>query len=102
MKTILIKNVSAAEVSIDDLGHRIPAGESLDASDHFSGTCLLKSADLDALLTAGTLVINDGTNDLNVTKGKAYLDPCSFLSSNGKIWMLTVDDNGILETTEVL
>lgn len=81
MATLTLKNTSGAGILIDDVGAVIAAL----GQDTYLNLTLLRSLAASpfvrALVTAGTLVVNDGTSDLAVVEGLGYLD--SLWSSAG-------------------
>ena len=73
MWTVIIKNSGGAPVEIADLGISIPASSQITMSDQFSFEEIAGSDDLRDLVTAGTLVLNDGSSDLSSANGTLYL-----------------------------
>ena len=82
--TAILKNNSGSSVTVDDLGLVIANATQIDAHLQFMYGELTNSDDLKTLLTAGTLVLNDGTADLNTTDSVDYLTRVhkEFLSDN--------------------
>lgn len=74
MVTLTLKNTSGSPVLIDDVGVFIPAS----GQDTYSNLTLIRTLSASQFVrqfvTAGTLVVNDGTADLPVLEGLAYLD----------------------------
>lgn len=70
-KTLILKNTTGSNITIR--GRVISASNQRDFSDF--DMLLLKEdeTNLSALVDAGTLVVNDGDNDLPVTHGKAWI-----------------------------
>ena len=73
MWTIIIKNSGGASVLVEDLGLPVPAGGQVTLSEGWTYPKIAGSDDLRALVGAGTLVVNDGTSDLDATTGVAFL-----------------------------
>ena len=74
MATLVLKNTTAAIVTITDASAVIiPASGQDTYNDPPMIVQLAKSQVLQALVTAGTLVVNDGTSDLIVAVGLQYL-----------------------------
>lgn len=74
--TIIVKNNGGLPVGIEDLGISIPAGsqeEFVGADGLFSLSEVADSKDLAAAVTAGTLVVNDGTSDLSAADGTKHV-----------------------------
>lgn len=67
-----IKNTTGADVSIDDIGITIPANTTWTApiGEYKS---LAASNDIETLINAGTLVVNDGLDDLKAAAGIQFL-----------------------------
>lgn len=73
MWTIIIKNSGGSAIEIQDLGISIPAAGQVELSDQFTFPQIAGSDDLRGLVSAGTLVLNDGVADLNASTGEAFL-----------------------------
>lgn len=73
MWEVIIKNGGGSAVEIADLGISIPASGQETLSEQFTFPEIAESDDLRSLVEAGTLVVNDGIQDLNATAGKAFL-----------------------------
>ncbi len=73
MWTCIIKNNGASPVTIEDLGISIDATSQIDFHELFDYTEIADSDDLRDLVTAGTLVINDGSSDLSSADGVEFL-----------------------------
>jgi len=73
MWTCIIKNDGASPVMIEDLGITVDATSQIDFHEQFDYTDIADSDDLRDLVTAGTLVINDGTSDLSPADGTDFL-----------------------------
>ena len=68
--TIIVKNNSGSDVAINDLGIlSVPDGGQRDLTASFEPSKIVASSDLQSLVNAGTLVINDGTSDLSSSDG---------------------------------
>ena len=72
MWTLIIKNAGGAQL-VEDLGISIPAASQLTMSDQFEYEEIASSDDLRTLVNNSTLVVNDGTSDLNAADGVLYL-----------------------------
>ncbi len=73
MWTVIVKNSGGVAVTVEDLGIAIPAAGQVTLSDQFSHSEISNSEDLRSLVTAGTLVVNDGVSDLSTITGAAFL-----------------------------
>ncbi len=73
MWTCIIKNEGASPVTIDDLGITIDATAQIDFHELFDFTRIADSNDLRDYVSAGTLVVNDGTSDLDTSDGVDFL-----------------------------
>lgn len=78
MASLLIKNTTGAQVDIDDMGTFIPASTTITFEDPGLLRQLSGSADLATLLTAGTLVITDGTTDYALTRALEVVRDAGF------------------------
>lgn len=74
----IIKNTTAAELPINDLGLSIPASTDynahIDPDPEYKHVELASSEDLKAAVTSGDAVINDGTSDLSSAQGLRHLE----------------------------
>ena len=95
--TVILRNNSGSTVEIVDLGIELQNTEVRTLSDTFSNTQLLGSADLKLLVTAGTLVVNNGVDDLTSVQGTNYVFPENIYHT-GKTYALQGDfsDHGSL------
>ena len=73
MHTVIIKNSSGSNQTIEDLGIEIAHGTQITMSGQYTFTDLAASDDLRALVAAGDLVVNDGSDDLSSARGELYL-----------------------------
>ncbi len=73
MWTLVIKNNGGSDQIIEDLGISIPSTSQLTLSDQFNYARLCDSDYLRDLVSAGTLVVNDGISDLSAANGVLYL-----------------------------
>lgn len=94
MATLVLKNTTASDVFIPDVGVTVPAS----SLDTFTDDGLIRdlagSQDVRNFVTAGTLTVNDGASDLSTPIGLTYL--AQLWSSAG------LDDNPIkLKEVEV-
>lgn len=82
--TAILKNNSGSEVTVGDLGLVMASATQIDAHVQFMYGELTNSDDLKSLLSAGTLILNDGVADLNTTDAVDYLTRVhkEFLSDN--------------------
>jgi len=69
MWDITIKNNSGGAVVIEDMGITLANGAAENFAESFSYTQIADSDDLRTLVTAGTLVVNDGAADLSAADG---------------------------------
>jgi hypothetical protein len=74
MAIVIVKNNTGSPVNIEDLGTTLTASEIRDFTTFFDFVDLIESDDLKALVSAATVTINDGTNDLGVSKGLEHLE----------------------------
>jgi hypothetical protein len=74
MATVTLKNTTGANVTIPDLGIIIPASGQDSFTDLIMQMKICQSRNLRTLVAAGTLVINDGTEDLNLLDAQRYLN----------------------------
>ncbi len=73
MWTVLIKNNSGAEVVVEDLGFSILNGAAINIYEEYTFDEIAGSDSLRTLVDAGTLVVNNGTNDLSAADGVNFL-----------------------------
>lgn len=73
MYTIIIKNNSATNITIEDLGITITNASQNILSEGYPYSEILNSDDLRSLVASANLEVNDGSNDLSVTDGVKYL-----------------------------
>jgi len=118
MATIRVNNLTSADVFIKDVGVVIPASGNDSFSDAGLIRWLIMSANLRALLTDGTLSMDDGGA---VPKPLAIIDlydywfeagfdrlstnppSATFLKSpDGRTWKIEVDNAGVISTTPVV
>ena len=71
--TVIAKNNSGSSVTIDTLGLVIPNTEQASLNLLFPLNQIYENDELYNLVTAGTLVINDGTSDLSVSDAQNFL-----------------------------
>lgn len=89
----ILKNNTANAVEISDIGLEVPASGqiTIEETDYL---ILAASVDTPSLITAGTITVNDGTNDLSTSDGINFLkfgEDVSFWNAN-KIKGVVVDD----------
>jgi len=70
---LTLKNTTGAELFLDDLGWNLPDGTTTSVLEQFDFGTLASSASLEAAISDGSIVVNDGTTDLSVTDGLNYL-----------------------------
>ena len=68
-----LKNTTGSPLQIPDLGWDMPIGENANILDEFDFGELAGSKSLEIAITAGNVVVNDGTSDLNATESLAFL-----------------------------
>ena len=73
--TIILKNNTGSDVTVNDLGLVIPASSQVEANDLYSLHEIYESDDLQTLVDAGTIVVNDGTNDLSIADATNSISP---------------------------
>lgn len=74
MSTIIIKNNSGSNISLDDLGGLLILDSTqITASDLFIDGRIYESDDLKTQVASGDLVINDGSSDLSISDALSYL-----------------------------
>lgn len=73
MYTVIIKNNSATDITIGDLGLTIVNGSQNTISEGYTYYEVAGSDDLRALVTIGNLKVNDGVGDLSAGDGVKYL-----------------------------
>lgn len=99
MKTVILKNKTLSEIEIEDQGFKIEAGKDRDISCRIFSVCTSKS--LESLINAGSIVVNNGVKDLNAVQGLAWLDPRTYMSPDGNVWIKNVDNLGSTSTDKV-
>lgn len=72
--TIIAKNSTGSPVTIEDLGIEIPGSGQRTLSDTFDFNEICTAEDLKTLVNATTIIINDGTSDLDSTEGLYALE----------------------------
>jgi hypothetical protein len=74
--TVIVKNSSGSEQLVRDLGISVPDGGQVEFTILVSVADCRNSNDLEAASTGGspTLVLNDGSSDLNTTEAQAFFD----------------------------
>jgi len=70
---IIVKNYQTSDIMIEDLGKNMTAGSSINFTDIFKIYIILASRDLYNYVSNGDLVINDGTEDLDIEVAKDFL-----------------------------
>lgn len=73
MWQVIIKNSSGSSVIVEDLGVEILNGAAVNLDQEYAFDEIAGSDSLRALVEAGTLVVNDGTSDLNASDGINHL-----------------------------
>lgn len=108
--TYTLRNTTGSIVSIDDRGKKISASATIAITDTMSLEKIQTSDDLVTLINAGTLVLGNGTSEFSDTDAVKQLSvfspfygsPCVALDSSTKSWDLTINDSGVVSTTEVI
>jgi len=76
VKTVIAKNITGSPVDITDLGVlNILGGAQVALSDYFRLDEIQESVSLSALISAASVVINDGTVDLTLAQSLIYITP---------------------------
>ncbi len=116
MASLILKNMTAAVVKLPRTGMQLPASGQDDYTQiPVAIRKLAASAGVRDLIDAGTVVVNNGTDDLNAEDGQSFLLAigsawgfidapwlCStYNSKNGKKWQVTMDDDGIFKSKEL-
>lgn len=73
MSTVIAKNNTAGTISIQDIGISFASAEIINLTTFYKMFELVASTDLKTLVTAGTITINNGTVDLNVSDALNHL-----------------------------
>lgn len=73
MWTVIIKNSSGSDQTVDDLGITVLDSSQITFSDSFNFPEIAESDDLRALVQSGDLVVNDGSSDLSAADGVNFL-----------------------------
>jgi hypothetical protein len=75
MRTVIIKNTTSSGIEINDLsGQYIEPDGTLNLTDLYSFHEIARSEDLKELVNGGTIVINNGTRDFNISRALTYVD----------------------------
>lgn len=90
MTTVIAKNPGAVNVGIEELGIIVKAGEQRDLTELFSLDEVTSATDLKTAVTAGQIVINDGSSDLSISDALLHLD--ALTEYEGKT-VISVDKN---------
>lgn len=72
-QTIILKNTTPSNISLDDIAITVPASGQIVASNNLLPEEIRRSADLLVQVNAGTIVIDDGVNELDVTSSQAFM-----------------------------
>ena len=70
---IIAKNDSTSVITIDDLGIEISESGEVTLSDISNLSEIISSIDLKSLVSSGSIIINNGINDLNISDGLKYI-----------------------------
>lgn len=70
---VVIKNNSGSNIVIEDLGLEIGNGTSITLSDYFTYGEIADSSSLQSIVSAGNLIVNNGTLDLSPVDGSNYI-----------------------------
>jgi len=71
--TIIVKNSTDQSLMISDLGIEVPINAQIDLSELFSVFEIMTSEKLKNYVKDGILIINNGTEDLNINEGLDYI-----------------------------
>lgn len=74
MPTLNVKNPGGSEIFISDVGTNIPAGTTVPFDDRGNLMRLARSDSLRTLVRAGSLILNDGSADLNAAEAMGVLE----------------------------
>lgn len=74
MAIVILKNNLASTITIEDLGISLLSAEVYTATDYFDFIDLTESDDLRDYVSAASITVNDGENDLSIDKGLQHLD----------------------------
>jgi len=71
----ILKNTTLVDIELRQIGQTIPAESqsTINIEDYIILASNDSVAEIDPLIVSGDIIINDGTNDLNVIIGKAYI-----------------------------
>lgn len=83
--TLIIKNTTAAEIFIDDVGTNVPSSGQVDIDDRANLLKMARSDSLRQLVVAGTVILNDGFTDLSVPEALEYLDTIWSNAGSGRL-----------------
>jgi len=72
-RIIIVKNYQTSDIMIEDLGITVSAGAVINFTDVFEIYIILASIDLYTYVSNGDLVINDGTEDLDIEVAKDFI-----------------------------
>ncbi len=73
MWTLILKNSTGADISVDNLGIIIPTGSQIQVSSQYSYSDIASSDDLRVLVANGSLIVNNGTIDLPLARALEYI-----------------------------
>jgi hypothetical protein len=94
-RQIFLVNTTASAVTIPELGLTIAANDTTEVNWE-EVSSLQDDTTLRSFITAGTLVINNGSTNLSAVDGLSYIDPWSDLAAN--YYTATQLNSGILDT----
>ena len=70
---LILKNLTGSELLLDDLGWNIPDGTNDNILEQFDFGTLAASTSLELAVSNGSIVVNDGTDDLSISDGLDFL-----------------------------
>jgi len=73
MSFIIAKNTSILDIILEDLGVIIPGSSMINLTDTYELYEIIASEDLKTQVSIGTIVINDGVNDLGMEDGLKHI-----------------------------
>lgn len=74
MPIVIAKNQTGSDIDLTRLGLRVPAAGQRTLTEFASYTECTEDASLEAAVTGGSIVINDGTSDLSTAQALVYLN----------------------------
>jgi len=99
---VVAKNNTASEYFIEDLGIGISGTGQVNLTDLFDFFEIIDSIDLKTGVSSGDIIINDGTNDLNIVDGLAHINVQSTTFGNVDGSNVVVDPSQFNDVLSVL